>query len=228
MKPKGIIATIIVLGALAVAGSAHAIVNGQLNDFQDGTTQNWANGGAAPPITNIATGGPAGANDRFIEVTAIGGKGPGNHLTTFNRNTWLGDYIGQGITAIEVDLENLGKVTLSIRLAFRASAADEQPGYLSAPIILAPGSGWQHAVFSIDSMSLTPIDNPADFNTFFSNNFGEIRFINEAGDADLEGDPVVAQLGIDNIHAVPEPNAAVLTSVGGLLAVIAARRRKRV
>ena len=228
MKLKGFVATIIVLGALAVADSAHAIVFGQLNDFQDGTTQNWTNGGAAPPITNISTGGPAGANDRFIEVTATGGAGPGSHLTTFNRDTWLGDYIGEGITEIEVDLQNFGKVTLSIRLAFRSSAADEAPGYLSAPIILAPGSGWQHAVFSIDSMSLTPIDNPDAFNTFFSNNFGEIRFVNEAGDADLEGDPVVAQLGIDNIHAVPEPSAAVLTSVGGLLAFIAARRRKRI
>jgi hypothetical protein len=229
MKLNSFIATIVVLGAVAVAGSAHAIVFGQLDDFQNGTTQNWANGsGSAPPILNIATGGPAGAGDRFIQVTSIGGIGPGSHLTTINREDWLGNYISEGITVIEVDLENLGAVTLSIRLAFRYGVFDEAPGYLSEPIILAPGSGWQHAVFAINPMTMTPIDNPEDFNIFFANNFAELRFVNEAGAADLEGDPVVAQLGIDNIHAVPEPSAALLTGFGGLLALIAAHRRKRI
>lgn len=225
----GFIATMIVTGAMAGAGSAQSTVFGQLDDFQDGTLQNWGNGpGGAPPVVNIATGGPAGAGDRFLEVTALGGMGPGSHLTTFNRNQWLGDYIGQGITAIEVDLENLGAVTLSIRIAFRYGAFDEAPGYLSAPIILAAGSGWQHVVFEINPMSMTPIDNPDDFNTFFANNFAELRFIHEVGATNLEGDPVLAQLGIDNIHAVPEPSAAVFTGVGGLLAFIVARCRKRI
>ena len=42
---------------------------------------------------------------------------------------------------------------------------------------------------------------------FFSNGFGEMRIINEVGTSNLNGDVVAGQLGVDNIHAVPEPGA---------------------
>ena len=45
-------------------------------------------------------------------------------------------------------------------------------------------------------------------------------FINEAGTSNLSGTPVVGQLGIDNVHAVPEP-ATIALLAGGLLAFAA-------
>jgi hypothetical protein len=229
MKLNGLIATIIVLGALAVAGSAHAIVFGQVDDFQDGTLQGWDNGGAgAPPVLNINTGGPAGVNDNFMQVTSVGGTGPGRFLTVFNRSQWLGDYITTGVSAIEMDLRNLGTVNLTIRLAFKDGTGPGAAGYLSQGFSLAAGSGWQHFVFSINQATMTAVGAPAPFNSFFSTGLGEARIINEAGTGNLNGDTVVAQLGVDNIHAVPEPSAVALTSIGGMLAFIAARRRKRV
>jgi hypothetical protein len=227
MKFTTSIAIIVAVGLLICADSAQAIVVGQIDNFEDETLQNWANGGAfgVPPVVNVNTGGPAGANDNFMQVTADG-SGPGSFLTVFNRTQWLGDYIGLSVTAIELDLRNLGAVDLTIRLGFKETATLGAPGYLSAPFSLLAGSGWQHAVFFINSGSMTAIGGPAAFNSFFSNGFGEMRIINEAGNTNLVGDAVSAQLGVDNIHAVPEPSAILLAAVG-LLALAALRRKKR-
>ena len=224
MDLRGII---VAFGALVFSYSAQAISSGQLDNFQDGTTQNWTNGGSpgAPPVVNIPDGGPGGAGDRFIEVTSVSDP-PGNRLTTFNRNQWLGNYIGAGVTAIEMDLENLSDVTLSIRIAFKAGLTPSSPGYLSLPIVLAAGSGWQHMVFSLNQSDLIAVGAPPDYNTFFSSGIAETRIINEFGDTNLNGDIVVGQLGIDNIHAVPEPTATTLLT-GSLLALAIGLARVR-
>ena len=223
MDLRGIIVAFV---GLILSCSAQAINFGQLDDFQDGTTQNWTNGGVpgAPPVVNV-DGGPGGAGDRFIEVTSVS-QPPGNRLTTFNRDQWLGDYIAAGVTTIEMDLENLSDITLSIRIAFRADLSPSSPGYLSLPMVIAPGSGWQHAVFSISQANLIAIGGPPDYNTFFSSGIVETRIINEVGATNLNGDVVVGQLGIDNIHAVPEPGSCVLSTVG-LIAIFAARGCRR-
>jgi hypothetical protein len=218
-------AAIAALVIIALASPAHAISNGQLDDFQDGTLKNWANGGApgVPPVLNIATDGPTGAGDRYLQISADG-SGPGSFLTVFNRSQWLGDYILSGVTAIEMDLRNQSGVNLNIRIAFRTDASFGAPGYLSAAAFLPAGSGWQHAVFSITPGTMIPVGGPAPFNTFFANNFGEMRIINEVGTGNLNGDVITAQLGIDNIRAVPEPRTVLLMAMG-LLGLRAIRRR---
>ncbi len=206
------------------ARPAHAITAGQIDTFQDGTTDDWTNGGLAPPITNISDGGPAGAGDHYIQVTADG-SGAGGRLTTFNNVQWSGDYISAGIHTIEIDLLNQSAVDLSIRLAFRVDTFQNAPGYLSPPMLLPVGSGWQHFSISITAANLIAVDEPADFTTFFSN-LTEMRIIHEVGTGNLIGDPIVGQLGIDNIHAIPEPTAATLAA-GGLVALAALFQRAK-
>jgi PEP-CTERM motif len=46
------------------------------------------------------------------------------------------------------------------------------------------------------------------------------------GTTNLNGDVIAAQLGVDNIHAVPEPSTALLGAFG-LLVLAAAFRGKR-
>ncbi len=214
MDLRGISIAFLGLIALVFCGPAQAISPGQLDDFQDGTTQNWTNGGApgAPPVVNV-DGGPGGPGDRYIQVTSVE-EPPGDRLTTFNRDQWLGDYIATGVTAIEMDLLNMSDVTLSIRIAFKAELSPSSPGYLSQAIVLAPGSGWQHMVFSLAEADLIPIGAPPDYNSFFSSGIVETRIINEMGDTNLNGDIVIGQLGIDNIHAVPEPSSFALGVLG--------------
>ena len=228
MKHMRILVAAMFCGAFAFAGSARAIVVGQIDNFEDGTTQSWANGGApgAPPVLNIDTGGPAGVDDNFMQIAA-GGDGAGQFLTVFNRAQWLGDYIAQGVIAIEIDLNNFSKVDLNIRLGFRESTDPGASGYLSTAFSLSAGSGWQHAVFLINPGSMIAVGSPADFDTFFAGNFGEMRIINEAGTSNLNGDQVTAEMGIDNIHAVPEPSAVLLSMLGALSFVVCRRNKRR-
>jgi hypothetical protein len=217
---------IVALGVIALAAPARAISIGQIDDFEDDLLplENWANGGApgVPPVVRN-TGGPGGAGDHFMQI-ASDGVGVGQFLTVFNRSQWLGDYIVSGVTAIEMDLRNQSGVNLNIRIAFRTDTSFGAPGYLSASVFLAAGSGWQHAVFSITPGTMIPVGGPAAFNTFFANGFGEMRIINEVGTGNLNGDVITAQLGIDNIRAVPEPRTVLLMAMG-LLGLRAIRRR---
>lgn len=210
--------TIIVVACFALARSAGAVSVGQIDTFQDGTTANWDNGEiiGTTPVTNIATGGPAGAGDRFIQVTSDG-VGSGGKLTAWNREQWLGNYIAAGVTAIEVDLRNQSSVSLSIRLAFKEGPGGgaSAPGYLSQAMVLPVGSGWQHFTISLLPANLIPVNSPAPWNTFF---IGEVRFIHAVGTTSLSGTSIVGQLGIDNIQAVPEPTISALFA-GSLLAL---------
>src|SRR6476620_10626219 len=82
------------LAASMGAGRVFATpVPAQLNDFETGTTQGWTNGGGASDPSNVTTGGPGGANDNFLRITARGGSGAGSRLASFNRSSqWIGNY----------------------------------------------------------------------------------------------------------------------------------------
>lgn len=210
---------------LACARASYALSVGQTDDFQDGTTANWTNGGIAPPVMNIATGGPAGAGDRFIEVTSTGQGGPGSRLVTFNRSQWLGDYTGAGVMALEMDLRNPGKVALSIRIGFKVDPFNDT-GYLSDAFLLPADSSWHHAVFLISPATMTALGNPDPFSMFFMAP-GELRIIDRVDATGFEGDVIAAQLDIDNVRAVPEPTSWILFGVGTIsVALLRHRSRK--
>ena len=152
MKRTRILFAAIFFGALAFAGSARAIVVGQIDNFEDGTTQSWANAARREHrrwSTSIPEDPPAWTTTS-CKSSAVGGTGPGRFLTVFNRAQWLGNYIALGVTAIEIDLQNFGKVDLNIRLGFKESTDPGASGYLSAAFSLPAGSGWQHAIFFIN------------------------------------------------------------------------------
>lgn len=218
--------TVVVFALVFFVRSAVAVNVGQTDDFQDGTTMNWSNGEiiGVVPVTNISTDGPGGAGDRFIRLTADG-SGSGGKLVAFNRDQWLGDYVGGGVTSIEVDLRNQSSVSLSIRMAFKngPGGGASAPGYLTQAAILPAGSGWQHFTFSLAPANLIAVNNPAPWSTFF---IGEVRFLHEVGTTSLSGTNVVGQLGIDNVHAVPEPTTTLLVT-GGLLTLATSLIRRR-
>lgn len=222
MSPKGCGFALFAL--MLLVRSAGAVVVGQIDDFQNGTTANWTNGEiiGTTPVTNVPNGGPAGAGDHYIQLTADGSNS-GGKLTAFNRDQWLGDYPAANVTSIEVDLLNQSSVTLSIRMAFKnGPGSNGVPGYLTQAMVLPVGSGWQHFTISLAPANLIPVGGPAPWETFF---IGEVRFIHATGTSNLSGTPVVGQLGIDNVRAVPEPATCVLFGVS-LMAIAAWRRNK--
>ena len=209
---------LVIVALLFLARPAGAIVLGQIDDFEDGSPMGWSNG-VPGALVNITTGGPGGVNDNFMQLTADGSQA-GGRLTTFNLQQWLGNYVAQGVTAIQLDLRNTGTTSLSMRLAFKSQNTMNAPGYLSPAMILPVGSGWQHFSVAITAANLIAVGGPAAFNTFFSTGLADTRIINETGTSNLNGDFIVGQVAFDNIHAVPEPGATTL--LGGVLVSLAA------
>lgn len=219
-----------VLGAvccLALVPAASAISLSSVNDFESGTTQSWGNGGPAPDPQNISTGGPAGLNDNFLKITSDG-SGSAGKLTSFNRDAaWLGNYLLSGVTAIRMDLQNLGTVSLSIRIAFKGTTSQGAPGYSSTTAFTLPADGlWYTATFPVNASSMTGVNSPSAFNTFMTNP-AEFRILH-ATSPSLTGTNVTSVLGVDNITAIPEPGVIALGIFGGVLVGVRRSRASRV
>jgi hypothetical protein len=226
MQMKSQIAGLVAAAMLLAAGSAaRAVVVGQVDTFQDGSTANWS-GGASP--TNIAAGGPAGASDKFLEISSSGSGGNGGKLITFNRLQWLGSYTAIGAKSISMDLENLSSSPLTIRIAFKDGIGVGSAGYSSSDataFTLAADSGWQHATFPLTDASFVGINGPGEtFNSLLAGP-AEFRILSSTVPA-LDGGAVSGPLGIDNVAvAVPEPTSASFL-IGGAMTLLGKRRRR--
>jgi hypothetical protein len=166
---------------LPVAGLGGPVV-GQIDTFEDNTTDHWSIGvnppvpGFTPPVV-VPTGGPSGVGDHFMFLTADGSRS-GGRLTVFNRDQWAGNFLAAGVNAVGMDLENLGTVPLSMRIAVKSGIGIGSPGYASTLPFLLPADGqWHHAVFSLDPGSLTAIGSPPPLDAVLSN-VAEFRILN--------------------------------------------------
>lgn len=203
---------------------------GQRDTFEDGTTQGWGVGPEHPmPPRNIATGGPAGADDNFLLLSALGGPGAGGRMSVINAAQWTGNYRAAGIGSISMDLFNFGPNDLFIRLllADPLMGPPTNAAISSDAIFLAAGGNWTHAVFSLGPDALTAVLGTVNGAL---TNATELRLFHNP-DPFFNGPPdssptVLANLGVDNIVAAPEP-ATLWLCASGLLALVAIGRRRR-
>jgi len=217
---------LILLSAVLHCSTACAISVGQVDTFTDGTLANWRMGISSVTtshMTNITTGGPAGAGDHYIEVVADGATAPGGRLTLFNKLQWTGDFTGTGISTITMDLKNTGTSALNIRLGinggFSPSPGVFMGGLFATSASISLSSGWIHAVFSLLPGDLTPVTGNSGVtgNDVMATlgNVTELRLLNSATPSWI-GQLATATLGVDNISAVPLP-PAILLFVSGLI-----------
>lgn len=231
MKHRKSLVLVLTLGAgLAVSPGALGVATGQVDTFEDGTTQNWVVGllGAAHPAppANISTGGPAGANDNFLLLTSVGGSGAGNRLTAINVGQWAGDYISAGLTSIRMDVNNLGSSELALRLLF----ADPEVGpptdlaFSTEAIVVPAGSGWMSVVFPISVSDLTAGQGSVEAAL---KDVTEMRIFHSVS-AGFPGESLVASLGVDNIQAaVPDGSPTIVLLGCGLVGLAVASRARR-
>lgn len=222
-RGRGVAACVLV-AVCAGASDAQVIRLGQVDTFGPDNTENWGNGGPAPSPQAL-TGGPGGSSDHYLRITSDG-SGAGGKLTVFNRAQWVGSYLAEGVTAIEMDLRNFSATTLQIRLGFKQDSGFSAPGYSSATPFLLPNDGqWHRAVFPLVESAFTPIQAPGPFaNVLSGMALGEVRILH-ATTPSLTGSNITGGLGIDNIRAIPSPGAAGVLLLGG--AGLMLRRRRR-
>lgn len=211
------IAAFATAAAMFISADARATVTlGHVDDFQDGTTQSWA-GGSAP--TNIATGGPAGAGDSYLELSSTGNKPIG----VKNEDQWIGDLTAAGVTSIEADVANFGTEPLELRvLAIENGFASR---YASTSSVVVPtGGAWIHVVFDLSASGMTLVGGSAvDVATALSDVQTFLIRHQPGVPTGIGGAPnTVGQLGIDNITATPEPATLGLLAIGGIAII---RRR---
>ncbi len=188
--------------ALTIPGIAGAVILGQLDDFEDGTTQAWEEGFVSPnPPVNVSDGGPTGLGDNYLELVSSGGLGAGSRQVAFNLLQWTGDYVGGGVTAIEADMANFGASAVSLRIALQDGSGTRFGSTVSVSL---PADGvWHPVSFGVKPADLTSIIGAASAEAALSNVI-QFRIMVAAVGPAWEGDVIVSTLGVDNINAVTD------------------------
>jgi hypothetical protein len=220
--------------ALLCSSAAQALTIGQTDAFEDGTTQGWGVPGASPnPPVNVATGGPNGTGDGYLQLVASGaGAGAaGSRLSVLNSGQWAGNYLATGIRTIRMDVNNFGPDDLYLRLLFEDFEGAGPPVNLALTEdsqFVPAGSDWTEVAFSIDLDNLVALLGTALGAVTDTDTLRIFHNPDPAFPGPGVGIPTVnVTLGVDNITAVPEPSAPTLALAVGLSLLAASAVRHR-
>jgi hypothetical protein len=144
-------------------------------------------------------------------------------MQLWNTAQWAGDYLGQSISTLSLDANNLsgpGGETINLRVALNG------PGgwFVTEPQVLLPEAGWQSLIFDL---SLTGLVHAGQGNAVYDSTMSAVTRLqiisleedtfDIGGNAGLRGDSIAASLGLDNIKAgaaIPEPSGVALILMG--------------
>ncbi|MEM5564428.1 T9SS type A sorting domain-containing protein [Psychroserpens sp. AS72] len=177
----------------------------QIDDFEDGTTQDWIIGSpssAVSPPANVTTDGPDGVDDNYLTYTSTPPEsgGAGSKMVIFNAGAqWSSNYISEGIVAIKFDVRVLTN-DLNLRIAFQGPNG-KRICTTNAVNVIA-GSGWQPVTIPISASDFTSVggsgavsisDALAAVNT--------MRILSSNSPTWANPDVVVSTINLDNITA---------------------------
>jgi hypothetical protein len=231
---RRVVAAVVAACALVLialgATPARAAAPGQIDDFESGSVLNWQNSTTVldpppdpPPhpgvARNIPTGGPAGADDNFLRIGSTG-AGAGGKLVVFNLAQWTGNYLAQGVNGISMHVRNEGDTDLTLRLILVKTQFVEALCTVEGVVLDADDDGWQLVTFPLTAANLTG----GDFNSVMSG-VTELNLVHSptAVTHRQQSPNYVAQLGFDNVTALPVPEPA--SASAGAAVLFAALRR---
>jgi len=189
--------------SILISGSVCAQTVGQIDDFEDGTTQGWVVGlfGATPPNppTNEPTGGPAGVDDNFLKYASTGTSGAGSKMIIQNVDSrWLGDFTTAGVVRIKMDVRVTG-ADLDLRItllgnAHRISTANA--------VTVNAGTGWTSIIIPISASDMVSVQggNTTDVVNALAS-VTEMRILSSPTPS-WQGETIAATLDVDNIMAM--------------------------
>jgi hypothetical protein len=201
-----------------------ALANGLLDNFTNGTLQNWSS--SASP-TNQATGGPGGGGDRYLQLVASAAP-----LAATNEFQWAGNGVTAAFDHVDVDLNNSGPDPVSVRIMLLTPGCESGGTACTAwtstnPTVLTSGSGWSAASFSVLEANLTRVLGSDSYAASLAN-VERVLIRHDDGSPDAPNVPtnVSSTLGIDNIEfQLPEPSALSGLAAGAALLYLLRRRR---
>lgn len=190
------ISTLIVILMVSLSLTLDAQVNaGQIDDFENGTTQNWTDGGSAVPPVNVSTGGPMGAGDNYLSDPSTGGGGPGSKMVMFNDQQWAGNYTSAGILSIKFFARALTN-NLNIRVAFDGAGGR----ICTTNAVLVPAnSPWTQYSIDIQASDFTTVAGGSNIGATLAD-VSDMRILSNTVPS-WQGESIVATLEIDNIEA---------------------------
>jgi hypothetical protein len=192
---------------------------GRIDDFEDGTIQEWS-GGAE--YNNISDGGPDGDGDNYLELLRPTPTAPFPfHIGMKNTTTWAGDYLTAGITAIEMDVNTFSVPTGPNDLSLRIVLFGPGGAFSSRePVTIVTGGDWQHIKFGLTRSDLVRLFGSGGIYTDpwpvidnLTETLRNVETLLIRHDSALNPTPIgnhpehiLATIGIDNITAVPGPS----------------------
>jgi hypothetical protein len=199
--------TVGILVAVAMVGlPLHCraqITVGQVDDFQDGTTESWL----GAQVEAVADAGPNGAGDTALRASATGSPfGANGKLIVYNdTDAWTGSWTAAGVAQISLDVRNPNALPLVMRLAIAGPDGFMGGGggdvHATDGIEIAADNAWHSITFDVLADDFTALTTQypdvslalADVTHFRVLHHPDHSFIGEAVDADFL---------IDNIRTV--------------------------
>ena len=149
--------------ALAV----RAISLNQTDSFGSGLFENRS--GA---VSDVLTGGPAGASDNYLVVMSRGGGGVNSKHITYNVAQWKGNYLTNGVARLTLQAKNFNGPTLQLRAVLKTGYGPTA-GFASTVAFPLPADGaWHRATFDLNETAMTRVNSSS---LVFGNVFAKRR-----------------------------------------------------
>ena len=210
----------ILLASLLSISTSHAATLFSLDDFQDGTPQNWQGNSG---ILVVPDGGPTGPGDAYL---SMGNPGQAR-LATFNKKDHSGDYLTAGIVAVTVDMmapaSNPTAPEMRIVL-FTAGASFSNDRWTSTTAKTVPNDGvWRPYSFSFEEADLTQAQGSTNYANLIQN-VDRLMFRYDPGAPDADGVFYGGLVNLDNVQLIPEPSPTLFLAL--TTAALMSRRRR--